>query len=329
MTGKTHFKAGMLFYIIFAALLGKYVSYGASTLSGVLTAGIAAILPDIDSRDSLINRRNPIVKAADKAVLKAENIVESLARLVFALALGAAIIYFKDTFAQQIGRIGIFNGNEKLVVYVLAGVVVVIGLSDKNFLSRIPVIGGICRKIMGFTDVIFCSFRKYLVFVFYLSAGVCLAVLNYMHWHDWFIYIVALLPLAALFSPHRSLTHSIEGAVIFITSAGYVFEKIGQRELFFAFAIGYISHLYFTDIFTKEGVPVSILPRLLKKTWIHKRFNTNVVYAFVSRVLNARISLRLMSTGTKKGNVFETIYLSILITVIFIGAILWKGEMIF
>lgn len=316
--GKTHFEAGILYYIIFSYLLGKYIllaSFENITFYGAAVAGIAALLPDIDSNRSMINKYNPVVNKANKVLSKIMNGLSILFRLVFMTGGGIAIIYYKDVLVELMGGVDLFKGYEENIVYGVAIFLIVLGLGDRNIISYIPVIGTISRNITEFVNEIFKTLQRWLIIICYLIIAIYVIRYNHLHWNDRVVDIIAILPVITIFFPHRTITHSVEGAVIFIWGANYIFSKFDRKDLVFAFAIGYLSHLYFTDMLTKEGIPLSIIPRLIKKTCLYKRIKKNRVLYFFYRILDTRLSLRLMSTGTKTGNIFETFYIIIIAAV--------------
>ncbi|AOT68325.1 hypothetical protein [Geosporobacter ferrireducens] len=70
-----------------------------------------------------------------------------------------------------------------------------------------------------------------------------------------------------------------------------------------------------------------VLPRILGKIGLHKRLRKFKLYSLLYQVLNIRLRVPLISTGTKLGNIFEKGYVltllltSIVFFVIFDGSI--------
>ena len=92
------------------------------------------------------------------------------------------------------------------------------------------------------------------------------------------------------------------------------------------FFVGYISHIYWADIFTKEGVPVLSLPRFiakaLRKLGIHNKF-----ILILEKIGKFKLKLPPhITTGSELGNLFEVIYIILLLLVLVIGFIVYGGE---
>ncbi len=164
------------------------------------------------------------------------------------------------------------------------------------------------------------------MFLTYVCSSVILAIYNVLNQNDIYVYLICVLLICIATFPHRSFLHSVEGVIVFTISASYVFSKLGYEYLTGCFFVGYISHIYWADIFTKEGVPVLSLPRFiakaLRKLGIHNKF-------IITLEKIGKFKLKLpphITTGSELGNLFEVIYIILLLIVVVIGFIVYGGE---
>ena len=164
------------------------------------------------------------------------------------------------------------------------------------------------------------------MFLTYICSSAALAIYNVLNQNDIYVYLICFLLICIATFPHRSFLHSVEGVIVFTISASYVFSKLGHGYLTGCFFVGYISHIYWADIFTKEGVPVLSLPRFistaLRKLGIHNKCTITLEKI-------GKFKLKLpphITTGSEPGNLFEVIYIMILLVVVVIGFIVYGGE---
>lgn len=111
-------------------------------------------------------------------------------------------------------------------------------------------------------------------------------------------FVICILTPLFIFSPHRTFSHSIEGFVL----ASLIFYNLGfYSGNGWAFAVGYASHLWLSDIFTSEGVPLfyagNWLSRKIPLEKLSEKINFNT--------LGKNISIHsFFKTGTR----FENFY---------------------
>ena len=142
---------------------------------------------------------------------------------------------------------------------------------------------------------------------------------NVSNTNDIYIYIICFLLICIGVFPHRSFLHSIEGVIVFTISASYIFNKLGYEYLTGCFFVGYISHIYWGDIFTKEGVPILSTPRFIALLFKKIGIRNNFVYIFEKI---GKFKLKLpphITTGSDAGNLFEVIYIIVLFVVLLLS----------
>lgn len=120
--------------------------------------------------------------------------------------------------------------------------------------------------------------------------------------------------------PHRTLTHTPEGMLMAYMGVSYITNLTKTPQYGVAFMVGYFSHLYLTDLLTKRGVYISIIPYILRKLKpiIPKKIWVKISRSSLYKNMNKSISLHLMSTGSKRGDFFENLYTTVfyLLTII-------------
>lgn len=309
MVGRTHYKAGVLFYLIFSMLLSRWLPR--VSIVGVIVAAAAALLPDLDSGGSMINRRNPVMSGANRLV----DLLDNLIKIVFTGGIGVALIYFQEDVSAFMRKVHLFPHNEQKAVYAAAAVFIAAGLLGGELSTHMPLVRDIVKGMERLLD----TARKFISVVIYAAVGAALVSVNIRTWHDPLIYGIAFIPALAVLTPHRSFTHSVEGAAVFVFGAWRVFIDAGCPGLVYPFAIGYLSHLYLTDMLTKEGVPISFLPYVLKKTPLHARLKRNGICGLIYRVLDTRVSFAIARTGSG----FETAYI---IVIALVAVMIWAVQ---
>ncbi|RCX10409.1 LexA-binding, inner membrane-associated putative hydrolase, partial [Anaerobacterium chartisolvens] len=151
------------------------------------------------------------------------------------------------------------------------------------------------------------------MFLAYAGCGAAILIYNLNSTGDGVVYLAGLLLIATAIFPHRSFLHSTEGLVLYSICAFYLAGKLGYAYLGNAFFLGYASHLYLADMFTKEGIPLSVIPMILKKAGVHKVLKKYTLYRAVYGVLDIRLRLPLSSTGSKSGDRLEGAYVLLLL----------------
>ncbi len=326
MMGKTHYKLGVLWYVVFVVLpfipvLPFLGNPSMLTIAGIAAAALGGLMPDMDSQHSQINCINPATGLANKAIDFVEDLVMAVTQLIFTVGLGALIIYNSKFLIRQLSSLHLpFSKYSTFIVYITAALLILIGISNRRMVEEIPVIGNIYDIIRELVLTVSSILKRIIMLLVYGGSGAFLVWYNFTHWHDGFIYIAGILLVGIAIFPHRTFLHSLEGLIMFSIVATYLADKVGYTYLAGAFIIGYITHLYLSDLFTNSGVPLSILPKIAEKTGLHKLLRGNALYKAIYKVLNIRLRVPIMSTGTNKGNSMELGYvlgMTILVGVIY------------
>jgi len=102
-------------------------------------------------------------------------------------------------------------------------------------------------------------FTKMAYYIFFILLSILL--LYYGVWLDFNLIFIVLgvLSLSVVFTKHRGLFHTLDGAFFVCLALYYVFSDVGQSELFPPLAFGYICHLLLGDILTPTGITLSFL----------------------------------------------------------------------
>ncbi|KXG74963.1 metal-dependent hydrolase [Thermotalea metallivorans] len=322
MMGRTHFKVGILSYLIAGSvpliatmpLIGK--GKAEVSIAQACVAGLAALMADVDSQHSQINQMNPVTKTASQFIDSTENILKNILRTAFTIGIGIGILLFRKEFIQLLSTYNKITPYASMITYGSATLFIVLGSLGKKgdrILSNIPIVGYIYNQILSMVNQGGAFLKRFLMFMLYTGIGAWIIYYNYRFIRDPYLYLVGVLFIAAVSFPHRSLFHSAEGLIMFTLAVSYLTRRIGYPEFQHAFFIGYFSHLYLADIFTEEGIPLSILPRILKKIGLHGQMKKFWLYRIAYGIFNIRLRIPIIHTGTTKGNIFEEIYVFILL----------------
>ncbi len=274
------------------------LAFGLSAVSfswvGVVVAIIAALLPDADEENSLINARNPVIGTASFIVRISAFLAKWAVGFGFFWLVGRITGPLVEGFRPGTGhgweRICFFLGcTSPIIGYLVPGLEKAYGLIDGS--ARLA-----CRFIWTAFYVAVACYGLYIAYKGNLC-GLALAALC----------------LGAVLFRHRTVLHAPEGFLLSVLTAAGFFTSLGHSELVWAFAIGYGSHLYLADLFTDTGVPVSGVPVILDRLKVRSRLLETNWYPKLDELLTRKISLPLMRTGTPSGNLFEGGYLMILV----------------
>jgi len=323
MNGKSHQKIAMLSYAIVATIPivnsmpifnNNYIQVPMGiSLIGLATAGLSGLLVDADSQHSKINHMNPLTGTSNKVINDIEKLLKLLLRLILGVGLGSLILWYSRTIIEELKSIKLLseyahiNIYAEIFTYSMSFIFIVLGVTNERNFKRIPIIGSVYKRLAAIINAGSHDFIRIAMFLTYAGTSVVLAIYNFTNLKDPNIYLICILLIGIATFPHRTFLHSIEGVIIFTISASYVFNKLGYEYLTGCFFVGYISHIYWADIFTKEGVPLFSMPRfiaeLLKKLGIHNKF---------VRILEkiGKFKLKLpphITTGSDIGNLFEKI----------------------
>ncbi len=293
MMGKTHLKIGILYYLLTAwistvlvvPLLSPYrIEVGAL---GLLAASFGAIFPDADEQHSLINSRNPIFKISNKTINYINKTIKWIVGFLFFFIPAALIVRYMNFYKGY--TIGLMTLS--IALFIMA-------LNNLKVGRKFPGIATIFR----FLDYRFNRIKKLIMMCFYLGIGGFSIYYGYMN-NQVQGYIWGLIFAVIAVLPHRTFLHAPEGLLLITLGMKYLLNSIGRPDVVGPFFIGYFSHLYLGDIFTNSGIPVSSIPIFLKKFNLHRSLNS------LYKVLNKRISIPIMSTGSRLGNIIEVIYI--------------------
>lgn len=285
MLGRTHYKVGLLYYVLISLLTTRLIRPFINIPINLVTLVIvivAALLADIDEKNSLINIKNPVF-----------NILYHVIDLINALTKG--IIAFLLFFIP--GVLMIMYGQAFSNNHVLIGMgLIIISFFASKLVYSIPILSFVFNKIDEGSSLL----KKFFYSVVFVAAGLGLIyydlnVINII-WGILFI-------LVAVF-PHRTFFHSPEGFLIISHGVKVLLENMGFRYAVPAFVIGYFSHLYLADIFTSTGVPCSCIPYILNKLGIRNKI--------VLKLMKMRFRIPVMDTGSK----LEGVYTAILIVLV-------------
>jgi len=336
MNGKSHQKIAMLSYAIVATIPivnsiplfnNKYIHVPMGiSLIGLLTAGLSGLLVDADSQHSKINHMNPLTGTSNKVVSDIEKILKLILRLLLGVGLGLVTLWYSKIIIGKLAEIKYIDKYASIFTYSMSFVFIILGITNERIFKRIPILGPVYKRLSAIISVGSNDFIRITMFLTYALSSTILAIYNFTNLNDPTIYLICILLIGIATFPHRTFLHSIEGVTIFTISASYVFNKLGYEYLTGCFFVGYISHIYWADIFTVEGVPVISTPRfigsLLKKLGFHNKF----IHA-LEKIGKFKLKLPPhITTGSDSGNLFEVIYILLLFIVVVIGFTVYGGN---
>lgn len=331
MTGKTHMRVGMLSYLIFVlsgvAMLLPFATMGNKiTLAGVLIAGIAALMPDMDTQRSKINQYNVILNTQNKIFETIEKWVLMGFRMILTIGLGVVLVVYAGNIENFFRWSGVkfIEDISKSWIIGLGIVFGLIGVLNNKLIKKIPGLNGLYALIEHGVETAIDWIKKVATRLVYIALAGFLVYYNYNHWNTISVYLFAVLLIGVSIFPHRTFTHSIcEGLIIFSIIAYNAFRAIGYSYLGWCFIIGVFSHLVLTDGITKEGIYISVIHKVLYKLGVGRLLEKLKWYKKFSNFLDTvKIRIPLMSTGGKWGNIFEVCYvivLSIIVVVLYVN----------
>ncbi len=300
MLGRTHYKLGIGYYLIFLPLTITIFTVNRleHLLLGVLVAAFAALLPDIDTASSKINTQNPITGIPIK-------IIDSTTKvLLFIVRCGTfiAAAYFLWIYSEGQAT------SQKPLLRVIAGLLVLLGIFGGRITKHLPVFTWLEKVAIKYGS----RLKKIVIHLFVYAVVAVGYIYNFKTSNDWVIYFLGFILVASTTFPHRTFTHSLEGFLLYSFYAYHLADLFGYPSLSMAFFVGYGSHLYLSDVFNPTGVPLSFAPYLLNGTGIHgyMKDRNNKVYDAIYKVLSIRLRINLMNTGSR----WEVLYYSLVIT---------------
>jgi hypothetical protein len=310
--GKTHFKIGILYYVLIGLLpLHVFLTVFDYEISliGAIAAAFGALLPDADCENSNINRMNPLLGTSYKVIEKIEKKVVLITRYSLTIVTGALILWYSRQIIAYIRLIPLLSTYAQHITYALIIFVIIVGLSNNKAIKYIPVIGWIYTCISSGIYRTGRKVKRMIMLLLYGGTGAALAIYNYLYLKDNVIFIVSGLFILMVLFPHRTFMHSVEGIFLLTAAFWYIARHLGYDYLAVAFFIGYFSHLYLGDLFTGRGVPLSVVPLVFRKLRVHNYLRKNMLYRCIYNVFNIRLRVPIMMTGTGWGNLLETIYI--------------------
>ncbi|WIF95721.1 metal-dependent hydrolase [Caminicella sporogenes] len=301
MMGKTHFKIGILYYLLMSFLTGKIlISFYHMKIDvlALLAAGIGAVFPDADSDHSMVNTKNPLFKASKKTINYFNRLIKKVIGFFFFIVPAVLIILYMYKNKVYL---------KELVI--LEIILLFLSFNSIKVGKYIPLLSSIYRKIdnksLKIKKIFMMSIYIYMsLSIIYFSRGRIIGVI----WGAIFMII-------AVF-PHRTFLHAPEGLILSVIGVKYLADILNVSYITLPFAIGYFSHLYLGDVFTSSGVPVSSLPVILKKMGLHERLKKYTLYKNLYKILNIRLKIPIIKTGSTLGNVFEWLYVLVLFILI-------------
>lgn len=336
MNGRSHQKIAMLSYSIVATIPvvnsmmifnNKYihVPMGISLL-GLVTASLAGLIVDADSQNSKISHMNPLTDASNKVIKNIEKLLKLFFRLLFSIGLAVLILIYSKTIIKALATVKYLGPYAQIITYFISFVFIFSGITNEKIYKKIPVIGLVYKKLSLAISKGSNDFIRITMFLTYTCCSIGLAIYNITNLNNINIYLICFVLICIAIFPHRTFLHSLEGVALFTISASFVFNKLGCEYLTGCFFVGYTSHIYCADIFTKEGVPILSTPRLivnlLKKLDIHNKFVT-----MLEKIGKFKLKLPPhITTGSDMGNLFEVIYILILLVVVIVGLNVYGGQ---
>ncbi|EPR12037.1 metal-dependent hydrolase [Ruminiclostridium papyrosolvens] len=330
MTGKTHYRLGIMYYLVFSILpfmASMPIIKGNSkiSLAAIGAAALGALIVDSDTERSMINQSNPVTFGVTKITSSLERILNRLLRFIIGFSSGYLILHNIPWIIQKFGAMD----QVYFISYLIAFTCIFAGIASERFINRIPVIAIIYNTCSTTINVILSVLKRFIVLIIYATFGIALVIYNLQNGNHVMLYIFAIVILGTAVLPHRTFLHSIEGFILYSIIAVYISGIFEAPQLGTAFIVGYFSHIYLADVLTNTGVPVSVIPTILRKIGVHKRLMKFSFYRIICKVLDARLCISVMSTGTASGNVFEYIYCSLLFILTAILVISQQGILAF
>lgn len=301
--GKTHYKVGVLYYVILAGICTYIVIPFISPLNinitplGIIASILGALFPDADEQNSMINSRNPIFKASNRSINSINRKIKWIIGFLFFSSLAVLVfIYMK------------INNNYRVELIMIVVLLLLMGFNTLKIGRKTPVLSYIYKAL----DKGAYRIKKFIMIIIYSAIGIWALFYGYNNgeiqgyiWGSIFIII-------AVF-PHRTLLHAPEGLILSTFGVRYASTSIGDSSLVVAFFIGYFSHLYLGDIFTNSGVPISSFPLIMRRLKIHDILKEYNSYKNLYKILSFRLKIPIMKTGSKFGSFIENSYVVLLV----------------
>lgn len=237
MLGRTHYKLGIGYYLISIPMIATVfaINKAEHLLFGILVAGFAALLPDIDTANSKINTQNIITRIPIKLVDK----ITTFLLLIVRCGLSFWVAYLLWMYSQ--GQ----SDTSKDIIQVIAIILALLGVLGSGIIKRLPFYSSIEKNTINFGN----RLKKIIIYVVIIILVSVVYVYNYRVYNDWGIYLLGVVLILSAISEHRTFTHSLEGFLTYSILAYHITTLYGYTSIGIAFIIGYMSHLYLADIF--------------------------------------------------------------------------------
>lgn len=298
MLGKTHYKLGIGYYLIFLPIIITVftVNKADQVILGIICAAVAALLPDIDSSTSKINIKNPITCIPVKFIDITTKIFLYIIRC--GILMGVSYLLWRHAINAE---------KHKQLLQSISICLLVLGLIGNKIIRFIPFYSHfetiaimLCEKI-----------KKTVIIILITAIVIAGFIYNFNTYNDWVIYLFGVVLIFSTVFPHRTFTHSIEGFLSYSFYAYYLSTLFRYQHLGAAFIIGYFSHIYLADIFTDSGIPLSFIPYLLRRIGVHGKMKEkeSKIYNAIYKILSIRLRINLMTTGSG----WEAFYYSVVL----------------
>jgi len=326
--GKTHMRVGALSYGILNTVTGIIVHKPALSIVPMLISGAVALFADADEKNSKVNRSNPVTGIPIKIVEKLERFLRWVVKLLLTFGLGGMLLYYSAKVRVTLSQAPFIGDNASATIYTAGIILILAGFISEGFLRKIPLLGVIYEYtsvgLHNGTNII----KRLLFVLIYSGIGMAVIWYNYQNGSSIFIYLMGFLLIAVALFPHRTVLHSVDGFIVFSLCAWYVLYKFQHIFLLPPVIFGYFSHLFLADVFTNSGIPLSMFPTILKATRLHNMLSKYENYSKVFNILDIRIRLPLMSTGSDEGNMFEQLYVFVLLVLLIAIAYMSKAAIV-
>lgn len=317
MSGKVHYQLGILYYLllcfipIFAA--GSFFHTQFSLL-GIGAAALGALLPDLDAKNSKIHRINPVLRTTNGLLDKAERALALVLKILFTIGLGFVMCIYAPVIIVNLEKFGLQGEHAAIITYGMGGFLILLGFVQENIVMKLPGFNKLYQLLRSITQVL----KRGASILVYAGLGIWIIYYNYQNGQEFLGYVWGVLFILVSVFPHRTFLHSPEGLLIFTAAVVYLADKLQYPILAKGFYIGYFSHLYLADIFTKEGVPISSIPAVLKKTGVHGILSKYKIYRRLYKLFNIHLVIPI-ATGKRQQKVEQQYVLGLFVLTVAAG----------
>lgn len=318
MMGKTHYRLAILYYLMLCSIpalasIPLLSGINSISLAGILVAFLGAIWPDADTHHSLINNYNPITGVPNKLVDRTVKMILALVRLALTFGLSGILLYKLNYLVENLSSIGVPKDHAIKAIYVSTAVLFLAGMLGEGFIRLIPGLSQIYLSSKKYLRIAADYVKRFVFLIAYVSCAIYMIVRNYNGSGSLAIYLGAVYIIIVAVFPHRTFLHSVEGLILSTYFAFKIFSEIGSPYLATIFMVSYATHLYLADAFTVQGVHIFFIGYLLKKSALHHKLIQKQWYKYLFTVLNFRLRIPLVATGTPSGARIEFAYVILIL----------------